>query len=450
MSSWLNSLQHATVTDNSTLALSAFSTRNSFEISVQDGVKYTVQAALAKDVHYTLFRWEDWPAWVIFTTVFSVLIILDNVLLSRNPKALTISSAIVYTLFWVFCAMCFCGWVYTWYGPNESFMWMSGYMLEWMLSFDNLFVFHLIFSVYGTPDHLKHRPLYLGICGAVVFRLVFIFVGEYLMHAMFFMHILFGGFLVYTGVKTVTAADDDEDPSQHWAVQWLQQRLPFVSAYDDRGHFFVRVPVDDNGKPMVSALNTPEVPDRAPGQEEESDEVPHYGSIDFAQHVHKSRKTELRATMLFLVVLCIEISDLMFAVDSVSAIVAQVNDLFLAYTSAVFAMLGLRATFFIIDVLVRLFSLLKYGVSAVLIFIGIKLVIGKLWHIPPSIVCAVLVTAIAGSMVASWVQDELQKKADGCMETDVEARVAKVTDHVGVTTAIIVDAKPGYGCKASA
>merc|ERR1719301_483322 len=100
----------------------------------------------------------------------------------------------------------------------------------------------------------------------------------------------------------------------------------------------------------------------------------------------------MRATMLFLVVCCLEISDLLFAVDSVSAIVSAVNDLFLAYTSTVFAMLGLRATFFVIDVLVKLFSLLKYGVAMVLVFVGIKLMVGHYYHIPPSIVCAVLVS----------------------------------------------------------
>merc|ERR1719414_596057 len=121
------------------------------------------------------------------------------------------------------------------------------------------------------------------------------------------------------------------------------------------------------------------------------------------------KKGQLRATMLFLVVCCIEISDLLFAVDSVSAIVAQVNDLFLAYTSAVFAMLGLRATFFIIDVLAKVFSLLKYGVAAVLIFIGVKLCISRVIHVPPSIVCAVLVSSIAGSMIASVVQEEVAR-----------------------------------------
>merc|ERR1719198_1668872 len=122
--------------------------------------------------------------------------------------------AILYTLFWVVCACGFACWVYWYYGKQSAFMWFSGYILEWMLSFDNLFVFHMIFQVYGTPDHLKHRPLYLGICGAVILRLMFIFLGEYLMHAMVFMHFVFGGFLVYTGLKTISEDDEDEDPSQ--------------------------------------------------------------------------------------------------------------------------------------------------------------------------------------------------------------------------------------------
>merc|ERR1719327_1408573 len=105
----------------------------------------------------------------------------------------------------MFAACGFCCWVYWWQGEMQAYMWMSGYMLEWMLSFDNLFVFHLIFVVYGTPDYLKHRPLYLGILGAVVFRLAFIFIGEYLMHAFAFMHLVFGAFLIYTGVETVRA-----------------------------------------------------------------------------------------------------------------------------------------------------------------------------------------------------------------------------------------------------
>jgi tellurite resistance protein TerC len=305
-------------------------------------------------------------------------------------------------------------------------MWMSGYMLEWMLSFDNLFVFHLIFSVYRCPDELKHRPLYLGIMGAVVFRLVFIFIGEFLMHTLWFMHLIFGAFLVYTGIKTVSADEEDEDPTQQPLVVWLKSHMRFVGVYAKDASFFVSVPLDDNGEPAI--------PDDAIVQQEEPSETsPILESgeektipvVDFSK-VSLGQRYERRATMLFLVVCCLEISDVLFAVDSVSAIVAQVNDLFLAYTSAVFAMLGLRATFFIIDVLVQLFALLKYGVAIVLVFIGIKLIVGKFYHILAAIVCVVLVGAIAGSMLASVIQEKLQEKMDGTLSPKVAERVAKI------------------------
>jgi len=412
--------------------------RNSF----QDGWRYTVETAFSKDNHYTLFRYEDWPAWVTFTCVFLVLIFFDNAVMNRNLKVMTVGRAILYTLFWIMMACCFCGWVYCYYGSSQAFMWMSGYMLEWMLSFDNLFVFHLIFSVYGTPDRLKHRPLYLGILGAVVFRLLFIFIGEYLMHAMFFMHFIFGAFLVYTGFKTACFDEDDEDPSQQPLVKWLTKHVPFVSVYDEHGHFFVRVQINDKGQPELPESANWKMTVRGPDESEplaagqQGEEKACYGSVDFNAIQQKAgegllmkRRTETRATMLFLVLICIEISDLLFAVDSVSAIVAQVNDLFLAYTSAVFAMLGLRATFFVIDVLVHLFSLLKYGVAVVLMFIGVKLILGRVYHIPPGIVCVVLVSAIGISMVASVVREELQKKADGHAAEEVEERVAKVISN---------------------
>jgi tellurite resistance protein TerC len=383
----------------------------------------TLSAGLAKDNHYTLFRSEDWPAWMTFTIVFILLLTFDNVILHGNPHSMTMARACCYTIFWVFCACGFCGWVYWWYGEAQAWMWMSGYMLEWMLSFDNLFVFHLIFSVYATPDHLKHKPLYLGICGAVFFRLVFIFVGEYLMHAMIFMHYVFGAFLVYTGIKTATTDDDDEDPSQQPVVQWLQRHVPFVSAYDEKGAFFVRVPVNETtGEVMLPDVACGKTWNQhAQGElimaSESGTQEPRvrYGTFDVAAVVAKAsagrsgeqvrRRGQLRATMLFLVVCCLEISDLLFAVDSVSAIVAQVPDLFLAYTSAVFAMLGLRATFFIIDVLAQLFSLLKYGVGAVLVFVGFKLIAARFYHVPPGIVCAVLCSCILISVLASIARD---------------------------------------------
>jgi len=410
------------------LALVSDETRHSAGTLFEEGLHYTYNSVFTKDNGYTLFRSEDWPAWVTFTSVFLFLIIFDNVILNRNPQALTVGRACAYTLFWILMAGCFCGWVAWWYNPASAYMWASGYMLEWMLSFDNLFVFHMIFSVYGTPDNLKHRPLYLGIMGAVVFRLAFIFIGEYLMHAMTFMHFIFGGFLVYTGIQTVTADEEDEDPSQNPLVVWLQAKIPFVSVYDKNAAFFVKCPVKENGEVDIpeDAIFTAEPTENDRLVDEEGEEARNVSIVDFSQFANHTGRMETRATMLFLVVCCLEISDLLFAVDSVSAIVAQVPDLFLAYTSAVFAMLGLRATFFIIDVLVQLFSLLKYGVAIVLVFIGFKLIVSKFYHIPASIVCVVLVGSISGSMVASVIQEKLQAAHEGKMSPELKDRVAKV------------------------
>merc|ERR1719502_466821 len=273
--------------------------RHTFFNSVESGVHYTWEAAIAKDNGYTLFRWEDWPAWVIFTSVFMVLIVFDNVVLHRNPHALTVTRAVAYTLFWIACACGFCVWVGYWKGEASAYMWMSGYMLEWMLSFDNLFVFHLIFSVYCCPDNLKHRPLYMGIMGAVVFRLVFIFIGEYLMHAMSFMHLVFGAFLVYTGIKTVGGDDEDEDPSQQPLVLWLQNNMSLVSVYCKDASFFVRVPVDEKGEVVIpeEAIVKQEATETDHLVEAEERDIP---VVDFSK-INTSHRMETKATMLFLV-----------------------------------------------------------------------------------------------------------------------------------------------------
>merc|ERR1740130_996989 len=376
-------------------------------------------AMFEMDPTYTLFQMKDWPAWVIFTTIFTVLIIFDNVILNRNPASLTVKRAVAYTLFWIACAGAFCGWVAWWYTPAAAYMWWSGYMLEWMLSFDNLFVFHLVFTSYACPDNLKHRPLFFGIIGAVVMRLVFIFIGEYLMHAMGFMHLVFGAFLIWTGIQTVTADEEDEDPAQQPTVVWLQNHMKFVNVYDSKGAFFVKCPVDEQGEPAIpaDAIVKPEATERS-ALVEEGEEARHVDVVDFSR-LAGGERMETRATMLFLVCFCLNLCDLLFAVDSVSAIVAAVNDLFLAYTSAVFAMLGMRAIFFLINIMVQLFSLLKYGVSFILVFIGIKLIAGRFYHIPSSIVCVVLVSAIATSMIASVIQERLEQKCQGKSSSEI-------------------------------
>jgi len=217
--------------------------------------------------------------------------------------------------------------------------------------------------------------------------------------------------LIYTGVQTVAGDEEDEDPAQQPLVLWLQNHMKFVNVYDSKGAFFVKCPVDEHGEPAIPehAIVKPEPSENSPLVEEDGEEARKVDLVDFSL-LAGSPRTQTRATMLFLVCFCLNLCDLLFAVDSVSAIVAAVNDLFLAYTSAVFAMLGMRAIFFLINIMVQLFSLLKYGVSFILVFIGLKLIVGRYIHIPSSIVCLVLVGAIGTSMIASVIKDKYETK----------------------------------------
>jgi len=372
--------------------------------------------------------------------------------LHRNPAAMTATRAIFYTIFWVVWAAAFCAGVAMYYSPASAYMWWSGYLLGWMLSFDNLFVFHLVFNSYACPDHLKHRPLFFGILGAVLMRLVFIFIGEYLMHAMSFMHIIFGAFLIYTGITTAWSDEDEEDPSQQPIVLWLQSYVKLVSAYDSKGAFFVRCPVNANGEPQIPqdcvvTDFSPEKAEKSIAQEAENARSieqgvappsPKYTPREFASSPGSAKRGkvdvvdfdrvvrqaprgqvfECRATMLFLVCICLNLCDLLFAVDSVSAIVAAVDDLYLAYTSAVFAMLGMRAIFFLITIMVHLFSLLKYGVAFILVFIGVKLIVGNYYHISSLIVCGVLICSLGASVVASIINDKMSEEDDDDIEVN--------------------------------
>merc|ERR1719310_569071 len=197
------------------------------------------------------------------------------------------------------------------------------------------------------------------------------------MHHVWWIHIVFGLFLIYTGIKAV-AADEDDNPTEGWLFQAVIKHINYVDRYDPEGRFFTPV----------------EVP-RDPEAATPNDEPP---------------VVKYQATRLMLVVICLEITDVIFAVDSVSAIVAQIPDLFLAYTACVFAMLGLRAMFFAIDELVKMFALLNYGVALILMFIGLKLITKSWIHISPKVVCVLLISTLFISVFASLLHEKFEKE----------------------------------------
>eukprot|EP00397_Hematodinium_sp_SG-2012_P034683 GEMP01037218.1.p1 GENE.GEMP01037218.1~~GEMP01037218.1.p1 ORF type:complete len:427 (+),score=95.85 GEMP01037218.1:262-1542(+) len=387
-----------------------------------------------------MFRKEDTTDWIVFSVGFVLLIMFDNLVLFRANKVVTCLTAALYTTFWVAMATLFGVYVYFSRGADASLTWASGYLLEWMLSFDNLFVFYLVFQIYRTPNHLKHKPLFWGICGAIVFRLIFIFIGEFVMHGLWVAHVLCGIFLIYTGVMSALVDEGDEDgPSDNAIVRCLASTVPFIPLYDSKGGFFVRVPVDargkailpekDEGKHVRGGASSSRVDEEAhfldgdawiqssTSEQESSDG---YGTTDSTARQKKPDATGLRATMLFLVVCCLEVSDIIFAIDSTSAVVAQVPDFFLAYTSVVFAMLGLRGMFFILDALIKMVALLKYGVALALIFIGVKSLLADNIPIPPLVICGVLFGILGVTIVLSVVKNVMYPDIENATPKEAE------------------------------
>lgn len=352
-----------------------------------------------------LFRDDEYLDWILFTTFFLCALAADAYF-CRPPKnaegGTSLKQALLMCAFWISLAFCYAGYIYGRFGGSDCSLWISGYILEWMLSFDNLFVFHTVFRFYKTPAEFKHRPLFYGIFGAVFFRLLFIFVWEYIINYMSFAYVAFGCFLIYTGVKTLLFDEDgDEDVTDNFVVRSFSKVFSFVDFYAADGSFFVDVGHADDGTMVLEGQNhAPVNKDKAAATELQdfSSKTSFLG-----QNKDKIAYYRRHATILVMVVLTIEVADLVFAVDSVSAIVAQVNDFFLAYTSTVFAMLGLRAAFFVIEALSDMFVYLNYGVGVILIFIGVKLCLQKLYTLSPVIMVLILVATLLASIVASVV-----------------------------------------------
>mmetsp|Transcript_48410 Transcript_48410/g.90710 ORF Transcript_48410/g.90710 Transcript_48410/m.90710 type:complete len:441 (-) Transcript_48410:86-1408(-) len=371
---------------------------------VVEDAAFRLQALMPpKPEEVTLFRRQDLFDWIVFSVTFVGLVVFDNlVLFGKYGGNMRFSKALSYAAFWLLCAAAFNGYVYWSRGADAAFDWGTGYLLEWMLSVDNLFVFRSIFLIFHTPSSHKHKPLFWGICGAIVFRMIFFVVGEVMMHAFWATHFFLGFFLIYTGYKILGIDDDDEDePNQNPLFLWIIKRIKLVDAYSPEPRFVLKVAVDEK-------TQEPVLPDWTPPM------MPKDHDPKACADPTQGRDLVFRtyATRLLLVVICLELTDVLFAVDSVSAIIAQIPDLFLAYTACVFAMLGLRATFFAVDELVKLFTLLPYAVSVILIFIGAKLVLRGVIHIPAEVMCMTLIGVLSVSIIASVIYDRFYPKGE--------------------------------------
>ncbi|MBF8297969.1 MAG: Integral rane protein TerC, tellurite resistance protein TerC [candidate division NC10 bacterium] len=315
---------------------------------------------------------EQWWMWAVFGVVVMTTLMIDLLVFHRKPHAMSLREASAWTGVWVSLAALFAVAVFATKGSAKGLEFVTGYIIEWSLSVDNLFVFLVIFSYFAVPLAFQHRVLFWGIMGAVIMRGIFIAAGVGLLAWFHWMIYVFGAFLVFTGIKILRQGEMQVDPKKNPILRFFTRIMPVDPSYDEQ-KFFVR------------------------------------------------REGRLVATALVPVLIVVETTDVMFATDSVPAILAITRDPFIVYTSNVFAILGLRAMFFLLAGIMGLFRYLKVGLCIVLMFVGAKMLISDFYKIPIGISLAMVVAILASSVLASIIFPPAEENAAGRSEENLAA-----------------------------
>ena len=291
--------------------------------------------------------------WILFNVFVLMMLALDLGVFHRKSHEVSTKEALTWTIVWITLALIFNGILYFWKGQQQALEFFTGYLIEKALSVDNIFVFIMIFSYFQVPAKYQHKVLFWGILGALVMRVIFIFAGVALIEKFHFTIYIFGAILIYTGYKMFNHNQAKIDPEKNPVVRFFRKIMPVTpQMHDDK--FFVRL----NGKRF--------------------------------------------ATPLFLVLILIETTDLIFAVDSIPAILAITQDQFIVYTSNVFAILGLRSLYFALAGIVHRFWLLTYGLAIVLLFVGTKMLLIDVYKIPIAWSLLFIAITITGSVILSF------------------------------------------------
>jgi tellurite resistance protein TerC len=306
--------------------------------------------------------------WIGFSLFIFCMLGLDLGLFNRKAHAVRYREAWIWSGVWVTLAMLFAALVFHHQGSQRGREFLTGYLIELSLSVDNLFVFLLIFSYFKVPSQYQHRVLFWGVLGALVMRLTMIFVGATLLNRFHWIIYIFGGFLIYTGIKMFKQEETEIQPDQNPVVRLVTHFLP-ITRYYEKKHFFTKV---------------------------------------------DGRRT---GTLLLLVLIVVEVTDLVFAVDSIPAIFAITTDTFIVYTSNVFAILGLRSMYFLLAGVVEKFHYLRAGLAIVLTFIGVKmLLVAVSINIPIWISLVFVAVILLGSVGASLL---FAKESDTTIHVDL-------------------------------
>lgn len=295
-------------------------------------------------------------AWLLFLTFITGMLALDLGVFHRTSHVVKPREAGIWTAVWITVSLIFAGIVYVWLGTEPAVNFITAYVLEKSLAMDNIFVFILIFSYFKVPPQYQHRVLVWGVIGAVLMRAAMIFLGVALIERFEWILYIFGAFLLFSGAKMLFGSSDEDPDFNANPVVKLARRVFRVSAEYDGNHFFT----------MQQGVRY--------------------------------------ATPLFLALIVIEVSDVIFAVDSIPAVFAVTTDPFIVFTSNILAILGLRSMYFLLAAVIDRFVYLETGLALVLTYIGAKMLLMKFVHIPPLVSLAVVLSILTGSVVLSLLQ----------------------------------------------
>mmetsp|Transcript_46423 Transcript_46423/g.86767 ORF Transcript_46423/g.86767 Transcript_46423/m.86767 type:complete len:559 (-) Transcript_46423:14-1690(-) len=392
----------------------------------------------------------DALCWAVLVATLSVSLAIDVGFSPPKVGALSVQTAAKLTSFWLGVGFIFAAFLCSHSGWETSSGFLQGFLLEYMLSFDNLFVFRLVFSYYCTPEALLYRALYFGIAGAIVLRVVFLSVG-YTVLNLALVKLAFGVVLMYSGLRTMMDLEEETDPSKNQLVALAAQVLPVSDHYEPHGHFFIdeetlrHDDMSDRGRsPSLEGLLTSDADGvfntlprlesfegsslLRPPEDRTRLSNPREGSQLF-----RAPRARPKASLLLLVVIALWAVDLIFALDSVASKLAAVDGLFLNSASSAFAMLGLRSLYFIMESLVQTFHMLKYGIAAVLMIIGFKMLISQWIYISNMLMLSTsLAVAIASAVSSYWVQQvpDACKGANGVESDEDLERTERHLDEV--------------------
>jgi tellurite resistance protein TerC len=295
--------------------------------------------------------------WIAFNVFVLAMLAVDLLIFHKEAHEVRVREAATWSVIWIALALLFGVGVSQFMGREAGLEYFAGYLIEKALSVDNIFVFVLIFSFFRVPARYQHRVLFWGILGALLMRGAMIAAGAYLIQQFHWIIYVFGAFLVLTGVRMATHNEHDLDPESSLAIRFIRRLVPITSEYHGQ-QFFVR------------------------------------------EHAGQVRR--LVATPLFVVLVLVETTDLIFAVDSIPAIFAITQEPFIVYSSNVFAILGLRALYFLLADVIDRFHYLKVGLSVVLVFVGLKMLTVDLYKVPIGLSLGVIVLVLGVSVAASW------------------------------------------------